>query len=241
MKPEEVTLFSHLVARPEAELDLIRAVLLIAEPEYPELDVAAYVEELDRLGAIAAQRIASAPGRPALANVVRYMYEELGYRGNTEDYYDPRNSFLNEVIDRRTGIPISLALVLTEICQRVGIEARGVSFPGHFLVRVDIDGDAVFIDPFDGRLLDRRQIAELHQRATGEEGPIDPRVLGPASKRQVLARILNNLRNISERAGDRERLLGVLARMQVLRPDEEGRGRRNQNAGGGSTRGPAIN
>ncbi|HET6149826.1 MAG TPA: transglutaminase-like domain-containing protein [Polyangia bacterium] len=240
MKPEEVTLFSHLVARPEAELDLIRAVLLIAEPEYPQLDVGAYVEELDRLGAIAAQRIASAPGRPALASVIRYLYEELGYRGNTEDYYDPRNSFLNEVIDRRTGIPISLALVLTEICQRVGIEARGVSFPGHFLVRVDIDGDALFIDPFDGRLLDRRQIAELHQRATGEEGPIDPRVLAPASKRQVLARILNNLRNIYERTGDRERLLGVLARMQVLRPDDEGRGRRNESAGG-PTRGPSVN
>jgi regulator of sirC expression with transglutaminase-like and TPR domain len=240
MKPEEVTLFSHLVARPEAELDLMRAVLLIAEPEYPALDVAAYVEELDRLGALAAQRIASSPGRPALASVIRYLYEELGFRGNTEDYYDPRNSFLNEVIDRRTGIPISLALVLTEICQRVGIEARGVSFPGHFMVRVDIDGDAVFIDPFDGRLLDRRQIAELHQRATGEEGPIDPRVLAPASKRQVLARILNNLRNIYERAGDRERLLGVLARMQVLRPDEEGHGRRSELAGG-PTRGPSVN
>jgi regulator of sirC expression with transglutaminase-like and TPR domain len=241
MKPEEVTLFSHLVARSEADLDLIRAVLLIAEPEYPALDVSAYVEELDRLGAVASQRIAASPGRPALANVIRYVYEELGFRGNTEDYYDPRNSFLNEVIDRRTGIPISLALVLTEICQRVGIEARGVSFPGHFLVRVDVDGDSVFIDPFDGRLLDRRQIAELHQRATGEEGPIDPRVLAPASKRQVLARILNNLRNIYERAGDRERLLGVLARMQVLRPDDEGRGRRSETPGGGSQRGPSIN
>ena len=241
MKLEEITLFSHLVTRPESELDLARAVLLIAEPEYPELDVAAYVEELDRLGAIAAQRIASSPSRPALANVIRYLYEELGFRGNTEDYYDPRNSFLNEVIDRRTGIPISLALVLTEICRRVGIEARGVSFPGHFLVRVEVDGDPMFIDPFDGRLLDRRQLAELHQRATGEEGPIDPRVLAPATKRQVLARILNNLRNIYERAGDRDRLLGVLARMQVLRPDDEARGRWSDAAGGGPARGPRIN
>ena len=78
MKPEEVALFSHLVARPEAELDLVRAALLIAEPEYAELDVASYVEELDRLGAVAAQRIAAAPQRPALANVIRYLYEELG-------------------------------------------------------------------------------------------------------------------------------------------------------------------
>jgi regulator of sirC expression with transglutaminase-like and TPR domain len=241
MKLEEITLFSHLVTRPESELDLARAVLLIAEPEYPGLDVASYVEELDRLGSGATDRIAAAPARPPLASVIRYLYEELGFHGNVEDYYDPRNSFFNEVIDRRTGIPISLALVLTEICRRVGIEARGVSFPGHFLVRVEVDGDPMFIDPFDGRLLDRRQLAELHQRATGEEGPIDPRVLAPATKRQVLARILNNLRNIYERAGDRDRLLGVLARMQVLRPDDEARGRWSEVAGGGPTRGPRIN
>jgi len=239
MKLEEITLFSHLVARPESELDLLRAVLLIAEPEYPGLDVASYVEEVDRLGAAAKQRISSSPGRPPLACVIRYLYEELGFYGNVEDYYDPRNSFLNEVIDRRTGIPISLALIVTEICRRVGIEARGVSFPGHFLVRVEVDGDPVFIDPFDGRMLDRRQLAELHQRATGEEGPIDPRVLAPATKRQVLARILNNLRNIYERSGDRDRLLGVLARMQVLRPDDEARGPWKEIAG--PTRGPAVN
>jgi regulator of sirC expression with transglutaminase-like and TPR domain len=241
MKLEEITLFSHLVTRPESDLDLVRAALLIAEPEYPGLNVAAYVEELDRLGAVAVARVAAAPARPPLANIIRYLYEELGFRGNTDDYYDPRNSFLNEVLDRRTGIPISLALVLTEICRRAGIEARGVSFPGHFLVRVEIDDDAMFIDPFDGRLLDRRQLAELHQRATGEEGPIDPRVLAPASKRQVLARILNNLRNIYERAGDRERLLGVLARMQVLRPDDEIPGRRSDQSTGGAARGPSIN
>jgi regulator of sirC expression with transglutaminase-like and TPR domain len=239
MKLEEITLFSHLVARPESELDLLRAVHLIAEPEYPGLDVASYVEEVDRLGSAAKQRIASSPGRQPLASVIRYLYEELGFHGNVQDYYDPRNSFLNEVIDRRTGIPISLALILTEICRRVGIEARGVSFPGHFLVRVEVDGDPVFIDPFDGRMLDRRQLAELHQRATGEEGPIDPRVLAPAAKRQVLARILNNLRNIYERSGDRDRLLGVLARMQVLRPDDEARGRWKEIAG--PTRGPSVN
>jgi regulator of sirC expression with transglutaminase-like and TPR domain len=241
MKLEEITLFSHLVTRPESDLDLVRAALLIAEPEYPGLDVAAYVEELDRLGAAAATRVKASPARPPLANVIRYVYEELGFHGNSGDYYDPRNSFLNEVLDRRTGIPISLALVLTEICRRAGIEARGVSFPGHFLVRVEVDGDAMFIDPFDGRLLDRRQMADLHQRATGEEGPIDPRVLAPATKRQVLARILNNLRNIYERAGDRERLLGVLARMQVLRADDEIPGRRSDLSGGGAARGPSIN
>lgn len=238
----EISLFSHLVARPESDLDLARAALLIALPEYPGLDVASYVEELDRLGSAAAARIAEAPHRPHLASVIRYLYEELGFQGNTTDYYDPRNSFLNEVLDRRTGIPISLALVLIEICRRVGIDARGVSFPGHFLVSVhDEDGDTMFIDPFDGTLLDDRQLAELHRRAVGDDTPIDPRVLEPASKGHVLMRILNNLRAIYERAGDQNRLLGVLARMQVLRPDDEIHGRIRQLAARGAAGGSSLN
>ena len=160
--------------------------------------------------------------------MIRYLYEEVGFHGNTQDYYDPRNSFLNEVLDRRTGIPISLALVLTEVCRRVGIDARGVSFPGHFLVRVAADGDVMFIDPFDGRLLDERELGEMHERATGQGPPLDSRVLEPASKRQILMRVLNNLRNIYERSGDRERLLAVLARMQVLKPEDETRARIRQ-------------
>ncbi len=238
----EISLFSHLVARPESDLDLARAALLIALPEYPGLDVAGYVEELDQLGNTAAIRIAEAPDRLPLGSVIRYLYEELGFHGNTTDYYDPKNSFLNEVLDRRTGIPISLALVLTEICRRVGIDARGVSFPGHFLVRVrDDNGEIMFIDPFDGRLLDESNLAELHQRAIGSDDPIDPRVLEPATKAHVVMRILNNLRAIYERAGDQNRLLGVLARMQVLSPDDDIHGRIRQLAGRGPSGGSTLN
>jgi regulator of sirC expression with transglutaminase-like and TPR domain len=238
----EISLFSHLVARPESDIDLARAALLVALPEYPGLDVASYIEELDRMGATAALRISESRGLPPLGSVIRYLYEELGFHGNTTDYYDPRNSFLNEVLDRRTGIPISLALVLTEICRRVGIDARGVSFPGHFLVRVsDEDGDIMFVDPFDGRLLDDRHLAELHERAIGKEAPIDPRVLEPATKGHVLLRILNNLRAIYERAGDQDRLLGVLARMQVLSPDDEIHGRIRHLARRDATGGPSLN
>ena len=238
----EISLFSHLVARPESDLDLARAALLIALPEYPNLDVAKYIEELDRIGATAALRIAESQELPPIGIVIRYLYEELGFHGNTTDYYDPKNSFLNEVLDRRTGIPISLALVLTEVCRRVEIDARGVSFPGHFLVRVtDESGDVMFIDPFDGRLLDDRHLAELHERAIGKEAPIDPRVLEPATKGHVLLRILNNLRAIYERGGDQDRLLGVLARMQVLSPDDEIHGRIRQLAGRDATGGPSLN
>jgi regulator of sirC expression with transglutaminase-like and TPR domain len=238
----EIRLFSHLVTRPESDLDLARAALLIALPEYPDLDVAKYIEELDRMGATASLRISESQELPPIGVVIRYLYEELGFHGNTTDYYDPKNSFLNEVLDRRTGIPISLALVLTEVCRRVAIDARGVSFPGHFLVRVtDENGDIMFIDPFDGRLLDHRHLAELHERALGKEGPIDPRVLEPATKGHVLLRILNNLRAIYERGGDQDRLLGVLARMQVLSPDDEIHGRIRQLAGRDATGGPSLN
>jgi regulator of sirC expression with transglutaminase-like and TPR domain len=218
----EISMFAHLVARPEGDLDLARAALVVAEAEYPGLDVSRYVEELDRLGAAARARVAAAPRRAPLATVIRFLYEELGFRGNGHDYYDPRNSFLNEVLDRRLGIPITLALVVTEVCRRVGIDARGVSFPGHFLVRVhDTDGGIMFLDPFDGRLLDELQLGELQARATGNEGPVDPRLLEPARKVETLLRLLNNLRSIYERRGDRQRLLAVLARMQVLRPNDE--------------------
>jgi regulator of sirC expression with transglutaminase-like and TPR domain len=238
---DQIRLFSHLVARPESELDLARAALLIAEPEYPGLDVAGYVEELDRLGAAASARVRAAATQAPLAVVIRYLYEEVGFHGNALDYYDPRNSFLNEVLDRRTGIPITLALVLTEVCRRAGIKARGVSFPGHFLVRVEVAGGVLFIDPFDGRLLDERQLSQLHERATGDDRPIDPRVLEPATKRHVLLRVLNNLRAIYERSGDQPRLSRALACMQVLSGDDDGGGRRGRPAGGGTPGGPSLN
>ena len=132
-----LTLFAHLCARPETELDLVEAALLIAETEHPGLDIARYVRAIDELGlgARAAVERAGAGPEARLERAVRYIYEEAGFHGNQDDYYDPRNSFLNDVIDRRTGIPISLAVVLTEVCRRAGVEARGVSFPGHFLVR----------------------------------------------------------------------------------------------------------
>ena len=135
----DLTLFAHLCARPEAELDLAEAALLIAAAESPGLDVARYLGLLDELGRRAAAAVSRCAGDEArIERAVGFVYGEAGFHGNDEDYYDPRNSFLNEVLDRRTGIPISLALVLTEICQRAGVEARGVSFPGHFLVRCQV-------------------------------------------------------------------------------------------------------
>src|SRR5262245_2479578 len=134
MPRAELTLFAHVASRPDAELDLAQAALLIAEDEYSGLDVAAYVERLDRLGELARARLVDVdkPGDrrfPArLERVLAFMYREQGFHGNAVDYYDPRNSWLNDVLDRKTGIPITLAVVLLEICARAGVEAAGVSF-----------------------------------------------------------------------------------------------------------------
>ena len=134
-----LALFSHIACRPEDELDLGQAALVIAEPEYDGLDVAAYLRRLDRLAERAQPRVARIPdpGAQALA-LINYLHVEEGFCGNVAEYDDPRNSFLNEVLDRRLGIPITLSVVMIEVARRLGVPLRGVSFPGHFLLRVDL-------------------------------------------------------------------------------------------------------
>lgn len=227
MPRAELTLFAHIAARPDAEIDLAQASLLIAEDEYPGLDVAAYVEKLDAFGDAARSRLVDVdkPGdRRTLARLERvlgYVYGELGFHGNAVDYYDPRNSWLNDVLERRTGIPITLAVVLLEILQRAGVEAAGVSFPGHFLVRAPGPSGPLFVDPFDGRVLSREDLRQLHGRIAGEPSDPDPRLLEPADKRQVLVRMLHNLRGIFAARGDRPRLRATLERLEVLSPSDE--------------------
>lgn len=231
-----LTLFAHVCARPEAELDLAEAALLIAEAEYPGLDVARYVRALDNLGSAAGAAVARAAGGPPearLERAVRYVYEDAGFRGNDNNYYDPRNSFLSDVINRRTGIPITLAVVLAEVCRRAGVHAHGVSFPGHFLVRTNLPRGTIVIDPFAGRPLSRDELRALYARATGDDGDPSPRLLEPATKAQILARILNNLRSIYEERRDDARLRGVLERLQVLAPNDKLR-RRIEALGGGA-------
>ncbi len=231
--PIDLALFEHLLRKPESELDLERAALLIAEAEYPDLDVAANIAKLDELGLVVSRRLTTenvSAASGSTADVIRCVldcvYVELGFRGNVSDYYDPRNSFLNDVLDRRTGIPITMAIVLVGVCRRIGLDAHGVSFPGHFLVRVSgAGGVLLFVDPFDGRVLNDGQLRAFYEQATGDPGEIDETVLAPAGRRQILARMLNNLRAIYEVRGDRCRLQRMLERMAVVHPTEEIRSR----------------
>jgi regulator of sirC expression with transglutaminase-like and TPR domain len=238
MARADLTLFAHVVKRPEADLDLAQASLLIAEAEYPGLDVAHYIDLLDQLGAEARRRIGESPrsdaeSETALRCLLRLLYEERGFRGNSEDYYDPRNSFLNDVLERRVGIPITLAVVVLEVAARAGITARGVSFPGHFLVRATGARGPLFVDPFDGGLAGPAELRALHARATGQEKEPDPRLLEPAPKAQVVLRMLNNLRSIYASRGDRDRLRAILERVEVLAPSDDVR-RQIEQLGGGA-------
>jgi regulator of sirC expression with transglutaminase-like and TPR domain len=218
----ELTIFARLVRRPDEEIDLVQAALLIAEGDYPGLDLHHYKERLEALGRAASTRFSlSAATEERVRAVTRYLYGELGFRGNQADYYDPRNSFLNEVIERRTGIPITLALVLLEVLRYAGVTAHGVGFPGHFLVRAEAPSGPLFLDPFDGRLLGRDDLRALLSRATGDGSDPSPSLLAPATRTQILVRMLSNLRGIYSGRADPDRLLGVLERLSVLAPSEE--------------------
>jgi regulator of sirC expression with transglutaminase-like and TPR domain len=218
----DLALFAHVAGRSEADLDLGQAALVLAELEYHDLDVSHYVTMLDHLGQLARAELGGpADVEKALRRVLRLVYGEMQFRGNTADYYDPRNSFLNEVLERRLGIPITLAVVLLEVCRRVDVPARGVSFPGHFLVRLSVPRGTLFIDPFDGRLLGPADLRALYARTTGEERDPDPRLLEPSGKRQILVRMLANLRGIYSTRRDWVHLRAVLERLQLLAPSEE--------------------
>jgi len=216
-----LTLFAHVAARPEAELDLAEAALLVGEVEGPSLDLAPSTQALSALFAGARAAVARAKSDEArLERAVRFVYDEAGFHGNEDDYYDPRNSFLHEVIGRRTGIPITLAVVLIEVCRSAGVDARGVSFPGHFLVRSDTPRGTILVDPFAGRPLAREELRALHKRASGNDKDPPAGLLDAATKAQILTRILNNLRGIYESRNDEARLRRVLERLQVLTPSE---------------------
>jgi regulator of sirC expression with transglutaminase-like and TPR domain len=188
--------------------DLAAPAFLIARIEYPHLDPGPYLDRIDSYGDAAFRRLDAEGGHEApLASRVdvlnRYLFQELGFFGNREQYDDPRNSCLNEVLDRRTGIPISLALVYIEIARRAGLRAEGINFPGHFLVRMlddlhtDDPGEGLIIDPFhSGAILNEHDCRALLHRHMGEDAAFEPHLLARATRRQILVRMLLNLKRI---------------------------------------------
>lgn len=210
--------FTEVVGQGDFPLD--HAALLIGAWEQPERDVDAYRATLDRIAHQLAPEVARADSGAARARAIsRGLFDRLGYAGNVDDYYDPRNSFLAEVIDRRVGIPISLSVLYLEVARRVGVLAQGVNFPGHFLVRVAVEDSWLFLDAFHGgRELAPPDLEALLRKTTTPTAVLEPGVTAAASKRQIVARMLVNLAGIYGRHGDLPRSLDVLERLAVLEP-----------------------
>jgi regulator of sirC expression with transglutaminase-like and TPR domain len=215
--------FAAITRLPETTIDLGEAALWIAAEEQPGLDPEPWLERLDDLGARLQRRLHGVRSElDRLSLLTEMLYGEEGLRGNAEDFYDPRNSFLNEVLDRGLGIPITLAVVCMEVGRRAGLLLQGVGFPGHFLLRL-AHHPQVLIDPFErGRLLTVRDCEEMLERMSrrGERAELDPRLLRPSGPRQILQRILNNLRGIYLQRGDLDRTVATLDRLLLLDPDD---------------------
>ena len=221
-----LALFSHVACRPESEIELGQAALLIAEPEYDDLDVAVYLRTLDRLADQVRPRLPGSGDPVAKAGaLLGFLLEEEGFRGNTAEYEDPRNSFLNEVLERRLGIPISLAVLTMEVARRCEFPLHGVSFPGHFLLRVESDtyaagraetGTAALFDPMSGRRLGSDDLQGLLMRALGRRRAVAADDLQVATKNAILIRMLTNLRNIYNRQGDGPRQQLAYERIRAL-------------------------
>jgi len=204
------------------EIPLLHASLLIARDEYPELDVAYYESQLQaHVDTLLPRMAAQVDTRRQLAELNRYLFQELGFSGNQQDYYDPRNSYLNEVFDRRLGIPISLGIIQIELARRLGLPLDGVSFPGHFLVSLPMDGGLLVLDPYhQGRSIDAEELKLRARPHMG--GDIDDQqlldILAPAGHRAILVRMLRNLKSLYAEREDWEKALRCADRLVKLEP-----------------------
>lgn len=211
--------FEREVSAGDAEVNLARAALVMGGFEYPDLDVSAYEARLDRLAESAQSRVARSDA-PAI-ELGRFLFDELGFAGNAEHYGDPRNSFLNQVIERRLGIPITLSVLYIDVARRLDIAASGVGLPGHFIVRAELGDAPAYLDPFHhGAVLTEADCRERVRAITDGKLPFHPAYLVPVGARYILTRMLNNLKNAYAQQGDMPRALSVVERLLVLNPND---------------------
>lgn len=213
----------QLVSGPEEKIDLAEAALLIATHAYPDLDVAHHLARIEKLATTLASRIQPESGpSQRLQALNEYLFSELGFTANLEDYYDPRNSCLNDVLDRRVGIPITLSLLYMEVGGRVGLPLQGVSFPGHFLVKCALPEGTVVLDPYSGGI--SLGVTDLQKRLRevrdAEVSPSDVAgMLSAAGKKEIILRLLRNLKAIYLRSQQFDRALPILDWIVATVPD----------------------
>jgi regulator of sirC expression with transglutaminase-like and TPR domain len=213
--------FAQIVAQADVDINLALAALLIAQEEYPQLAPEPYLQRLDELAERTKDRLAdeTAP-LIVLQEVSRVLFEEEHFKGNATDYYDARNSFLNDVLDRRLGIPISLSIVYLEIGWRLGLPLEGVNCPGHFLVRYEGEALRLLADPYqDGAIRFEDDAQSLLDQVSGGSLPLQPTHLRRAAKRDILARLLSNLKGVYLNQREDAKALAAIERIIIIRPD----------------------
>ena len=213
--------FYQEIQQPDDAINLAAAAFYIAQEEYPELDCGAYLHRLDTMALQLRDRLPEETyPLKILRAISEYLFEAQGFVGNSQNYYDPRNSFLNQVLDRRTGIPITLSLVYLELARRIGFPMAGVAMPGHFLVRPTVDEMAIFVDAFHkGEIMFEDDCRDRIQMLYGQTARLRPEHLEPIGPRPFLARLLMNLKVIYLQQQDISRAFAVIERILLLMPD----------------------
>ena len=224
MDGETTERLNEIIGGPEREIPLLEAALLVATHRYPDLDVKYYLDVLDTFGTRIAEQVGNDSG-PAekVAALNHYLFDELGFAPNAQDYYDPRNSFLNDVVERRTGIPITLSLVYMAVGRFLGLRISGVSYPGHFLVKCDLSDGIIVLDPFSrGQSLDLTDLQRILREARGGEvsRAIVAGCLVAASKREILLRMLRNLKMIYLRSHQLDSALKIMDWIVTANPSQ---------------------
>ncbi len=214
------TALDILAKNPAASLDLAEVALCLARDEYSSLDVEGYLSELDSM-AHEARRYLCGDLAGRVRGLCRFLFHEMGFHGNTQHYYDARNSYLNDVIDRRTGLPITLSIVAMAVGERAGLEIAGLGLPGHFVVKAVAGEDEVIFDPFHGgRVLEPEVCEQMIQQVTGQPFRLTAEALKPALPGVIVVRMLSNLKAIYLRADDYPRLIRVTERLRQLMPND---------------------
>ncbi len=213
--------FYHEIHQLEEDIDLAKAALYIAQEEYPDLDIEEYLNALDTMADEVEERLPDEryPMR-VIQGLNQYLYEDLGFVGNNQNYYDPRNSFLNDAIDRRTGIPITLSLIYLEVATRIDFPMVGIGMPGHFLIRPEFEEVGIFVDAFNGgEVLFPEDCQQRLSQIYGETVELQPEFLKPVDTHQFLARMLTNLKVIYLNQEDMDRALAAIERILLIFPD----------------------
>jgi regulator of sirC expression with transglutaminase-like and TPR domain len=208
------------MGRADEDMDLALAALLVAKEEYPQLPMERYLARLDQLAEETRDRLDDETAPPVvLQELLATVYSRHHFKGNREAYYDPRNSFLNDVLDRGLGIPLTLGIVLLEVGWRLDLPLEGVNFPGHFLVRYKGDAVRLLVDPYDGGALRfEDQSQELLDRVYGGMIRVHDSFLRAASRREMVLRLLTNLKSVYLNVRDHRRALAAVERLLVIRP-----------------------